>query len=194
MEFGGRIVGAAIAVAVTASILLGCGGGSSSDASGAASSSNEIEASKPSEGEPSKAFLNPGEKNSLAKFGEEASAQEREAASTVLEESYEAREAGNWKAQCATLSPSAVKEVGEVASIQGISGGGCAKELKARAEPLKQTKGLRANSLTGEIDALRFKGSRAYALYHGVGGRDYAMPMEKVDGEWKVDDLLEEEQ
>jgi hypothetical protein len=197
------IVATTIAVMATAMLAVGCGGGSDSDAGERDSSQttdaqanqvkNEVEASKPGEPEASKAFLKPGDKKSLAKFGEEASANEREAASKVLEENFKAREAGDWETQCSTLTPGAVEDVGEVASIQGIDGGGCAKELKARAEPLQQTKSLRANSLTGPIDALRFKGNRAYALYHGVGGQDYAMPMEKVDGEWKVDDLLEEE-
>lgn len=82
-----------------------------------------------------------------------------------------------------------VKEVEEEAKERGARRGG-ATELKARAEPLKRSAAFRKNTMTGPIDALRFKGAPAYAQYHGVSGQDYAMPMEKVDGEWKVGSLL----
>lgn len=185
------MAGGIFAVMVAGIVLTGCGGGSSSNATANdTSSANEVEASKPNEPEPSKAFLK--SKKGIAKFGEEASAKEREAASEVLEENLQAREAGDWATQCATLSPRGVKEVEVGAVALGVNGGGCAKELKGRAEPLQRSKSVRVNTLTGPIDALRFKGTRGYALYHGVGGRDYAMPMEKVDGEWKVGSLLEQ--
>jgi hypothetical protein len=175
-------------------LVAGCGGGSSSDADADAqrSESDGIEASEPGEGEPSRSFLSKGDQNKIPKFGREASAKERAAASKVLEENLRAREAGNWSAQCASLTPEAIIEVKEGAVAQGVGGGGCAKELKARAEPLQRSKPLRVNTLTGPIDALRFKGRRAYALYHGPGGQDYAMPMEKIKGTWKVNSLLEE--
>jgi hypothetical protein len=175
----------AVAIALAIAVA-GCGGGSSSSD---ASQSNEIEAISPGESEPSRAFLK--SKKKFASFGEEASVEEREAASKVLEENLKARESGDWAAQCASLTPGGIKEVAEGAKEQGVEGGGCAKELKARAEPLERSAPYRNNTMTGPIDALRFQGARAYALYHGVGGRNYAMSMEKVDGEWKVDSLLE---
>lgn len=204
MGLGRRIVG--VFVIAVAAIVVGCGGGggSNSDTDRAGtevsqagqtevSQADQVEARKPSEPEASKTFLKKGSKNKIATFGEEASAKEREAASSVLEENMQARESGEWAKQCSSLSPGAIEDVKEIASTQGGKGGGCTKELEFRAQPLKLTKGLRANTMTGPIDALRFKGARAYALYHGADGRDYAMPMEKVDGEWKVDDLLTEE-
>lgn len=198
MGFRGRIAGLMLFAALMA-VIVGCGGGSSSDASDGESqvsdsqASNKIEASQPGEGEPSQTFVAKRGSNRIPKFGEEASAAEREAASKVLEENLKARESGDWAAQCASLSPEAINLVEEGAQAQGVAKGSCAKELKGRAEPLQQTKGLRANTMTGPIDALRFKGSSAYALYHGAAGADYAMPMEKVDGEWKVGALLTEE-
>jgi hypothetical protein len=186
-------VGAVVLALAAAIAAAGCGGGSSSSASEGGSESDTIEAAKPSEGEPSSTFLAKSKEKKIPKFGEEASAKEREAASKALKENLEAREAGDWATQCATLTPGAVKEVEEGAVAQGVEKGSCAEELKGRAEPLSRSKSLRVNTLTGQIDALRFKGSRAYALYHGTGGFDYSMPMEKVDGEWKVDSLLTEE-
>ncbi len=216
----GRIAGLLILAALLAIVAAGCGGGSNSDDGGSnsdasaadagqasgsneaneanadesnADESNEVEASTPSEGEPSRAFLTKKGENKIAKFGEEASAEEREAASLVLKENLDARESGDWATQCATLTPGAVKTVNEGAVAQDIGGGGCAKELQARAQPLQRTRTLRVNRMTGPIDALRFQGSSAYALYHGVSGVDYMMPMEKVDGEWKVGDILDRE-
>jgi hypothetical protein len=142
---------------------------------------------------PSVEFMGPHGKNKkFAAFGEEADVEEREAASRVLEESFKARQGGDWKTQCATLSAKAVKENKEFAEIQGVAGGSCAKDLQGRAEPLQISKQVRVNTLTGPIDALRVKGDRGYVLYHGKGGGDYEMPMEKEDGEWKVGDVVEE--
>jgi len=192
MEARGSVLGLLI-LAVTVGLVTGCGGGGSSDASGQASKSIGIEASKPAEGEPSRTFLAKSGENQIPQFGKEASAKERAAASKVLEENLRAREAGDWAIQCASLSPTGVEEVKEGTGGQGAGGGGCAKELKARGEPLQRSKVFRVNTMTGPIDALRFKGNRAYALFHGTGGQDYAMPMEKIDGEWKVASLLTEE-
>jgi hypothetical protein len=197
VDLGRKILGLLVTAVVLVIVAAGCGSGSNTS-DGAADASNsgdaEVEARQPDEPEASKAFLTPGTKSKIVTFGEEASAKEREAASAVLEENFKAREAGEWAKQCSSLTASAIKDVKEIASTQGgEGGGGCAKALGFRAKPLKLTKGLRENTLTGPIDALRFKDNRAYALYHGVGGRDYQMPMEKVDGEWKVDDLLTRE-
>jgi hypothetical protein len=154
----------------------GCGGGGSSDAN---------------EPEPSREFLKSGSKNKIAKFGEEADAEEREAASRVLEMSLEAREAAKFDVQCSTLSAKAKEKNKEIAGIQNVAGGGCTKELKARAEPLQISKTSRVNTLTGPIDALRVKDDQGWALYHGKEGTNFAMRMEKENGEWKVGDVLE---
>jgi len=190
MGFRGAVAGGILCLVVVALMIAGCGGGSNSDASADSGGANEIEALQPGEPEASKVFLKT--KKKIAKFGEEASAKEREAASEVLEENLQAREAGEWAKQCSTLTPTGVKEVTQGAEAQGVKKGSCAEELKGRAEPLSRSKSIRENSMTGPIDALRFKGVSAYALYHGAGGRDYAMSMEKIDGAWKVSSLLEE--
>jgi hypothetical protein len=163
-------------------LIAGCGGSSSADGT---------EKSKTTETVATKPFPSVSTKK-IPQFGKKASAGEREAASEVLEENLEAREAADFTTQCATLSPVAVKGVAAQASIQGLGGGGCVKELTARAEPLKQTKGLRQDTMTGPIDELRVKGNYGYAIWKGTGSRDYAMQMERVDGEWKVGNVLDE--
>jgi hypothetical protein len=171
-----RIAGAILVAVAIATSFTACGG-SSSDA-------DEVEASK--------SFLQPGGKNKIAKFGEEASADEREAASEVLEENLEAREAGEWAKQCSSLTTGAVKRLQEENVERNFPKGNCTESLSAQGETLG-TEAVRENTMTGPIDALRVKGDRGYALYHGTEGKDYSMAMKKVNDEWKVDSLITEE-
>lgn len=196
MRCGALIGSWLIVICLIATAATGCGGSDSTANDASTSKAKEaqedkVELASPGEGEPSRAFLQKKGKNTIATFGSEASAKEREAASVVLAKSYGAREAGNWAAQCSTLSAPAKKESRERAEAQGVGGGGCAKELQARAEPLQISKQVRVNTLKGPIDALRVEGPRGWALYHGVKGVNYAMRMEKEGGEWKVGDVLE---
>lgn len=174
----------ALALAV-AFVLSGCGGGGSSSAA----RSDPAALTAPGS---SKEFTKPGGENKFAGLGGEAGAAEREAASLILEENFAARAAGEWPKQCASLSPKAIKKLEESAK-QAVPKGGCANALKAAAEPLSGTKAVRADTLQGPIDVLMVKGTSAYALYHGTGGKDYAVPMEKVNGEWKVGALVSSE-
>jgi hypothetical protein len=155
----------------------GCGGSSSSADSGSTGGP-----------EASASFLKAGGKNRIPKFGEEAEEDEREAASEVLEKSLQARAAGEWAAQCDTLTTARANNVKETAG-----GGSCASSLKAQALPLAESKAVRANTMDGPIDTLRVAGNRGFALYHGKGGKDYAMPMKKEDDKWKVSSLTESE-
>lgn len=170
-----RLVGVFVVALVTAMAIVGCGGSSGS------SNANEPEASK--------AFLSPKGKNTIPKFGEEASSDEREAASAVLEENLEARAAGEWAKQCASMSVAAIKKVEGAAAYRNIPKG-CVSALKTQGEPKSETQSVRENTMSGPIDALRVKGEKGYALYHGTKGKDYAMPMEKENGEWKVGSVV----
>jgi hypothetical protein len=178
MVLGRRIAGVLIAAAAIAMVAIGCGGGSDSDA-------NEAEASK--------TFLVKGSQNKIPKFGEEADSDEREDASGVLEENLEARAAGDWAEQCSSLTAGAIKSLEEENAERGEVQGSCAKDLAYQGEPESSTASIRENTMTGPIDALRVKGDRAWALYHGTNGKDYAMKMERSDDEWKVDSLTTSE-
>lgn len=169
-----RIVGVLLVAIAIAMSFVACGGGSSSDGD---------------EGEPSKSFLTKNGKNTIPTFGEEADAEEREAASEVLEENMKARAAGDWAKQCASLTVGAVKKLKGENEERGGALGTCVKDLEFQGEPKSASAVVRVNTLTGPIDALRVKGTRGWALYHGTGGSDYAMPMEKVGEEWKVGSL-----
>jgi hypothetical protein len=181
----GLRLGLLLVLACLAALLAGCGDGSSSSPSSSSSKpSSSAPASESEVGsgtEPSAQFLRKNSKNTIVKFGEEASAEEREAASAVITESYEAREAADFEAQCQTLSKKALKKIPKAKDKQA-----CPAALKKYAEPLSATKEARKNTLSGPIAALRVKGKSGYALYHGNDGSDYALAVEKEAGAWKV--------
>jgi hypothetical protein len=172
-----------IAAVLMAALAVGCGSSGSSSSTDATSS-----------GGSSAEFIKPGSKNVAAKFGTEADDAEREAASQVLEGNLEARAAGNWAAQCASLSAKTQKTIEESPSVTpGGKPVGCAQSLETQAQPVSATKEVRANTMTGPIAVLRVKGNKAFALYHGTKGKNYTIPMVKEDGTWKVDSVLTQE-
>ena len=172
--------GAAFAAILLASGLAGCGGSRSAE------SGSGIVAEFRVPGGPKQ------EVNRIIAGSREASAEEREAASRALEESLDARADGDWAGQCKTLA----KKLVEIAEENGSPFPGahtnCAKNLEKAAEEAPPA--VLANRMNGPIAALRLVGSRqAFAFFHGVGGKDYLIPMEEEDGEWVVDSLAPEE-
>jgi hypothetical protein len=181
MHLGRRIALMAAAIAVLAAVV-GCGGGS-----GSVSSDSSADPATANSGS-SKEFIKPGsESNKYAEFGSEADAAEREAASRALSRSLQARAAGEWGVQCTTIATALIKEIQGGNLVPGNAS--CAKLLKALAEPLASTRKVRADTLDGTISVLRVKWTRAYALYHGSDQKNYAMPMKKEHGGWKVNSL-----
>jgi hypothetical protein len=170
-------------LALTA-LSVGCGGSSSESNGSTGATAENVSA------EGISAFLKPGSStNKLVRFGKEASAAEREAASTVLAENSEAREAGDFDKQCATLAFAgadniAATETGAAAMKL------CPRNLAELSRPLNKTKSVRINTFDGEIDSLRVKGKQAQALYHGKDNKDWAVPMVKERGGWKVAAIL----
>lgn len=172
---------AAILLAILTAAIAGCGSGSPSGTEGQAPTNGSREE-----------FIKPGNKaNKYAEFGHEATVKDREAASKVLAENLEARAAGNWATQCSSLTLDLVRELEGTVSAQKPNE--CASRLKQLAEPLSGSASVRADPLRGSIDVLMVNGAKAYALFHGTKNKDYAIPMEKAGGEWKVGALLTSE-
>jgi hypothetical protein len=196
-NFGKALVGISVVGVVLAGIVGGCGGGDSAtsgdSSTGGPSNSTKTTVSEGPNSEPSTEFISKGKGvvSQLPKFGKEADETEREAASRLLEENLQARAAGDWATQCESLAASIVTGIEEAAVTLG-AGKGCAKGLEAQAAPTPES--ARANTMTGPIDALRVgSGGRGIALYHGTKGKDYAMPLIKEGGTWKVLALQEQE-
>ena len=167
----------AVALVVAAVLLVaGCGGGGSSSSDSSSSSGTSSEFRDPA-----------GGKEPIATFGEEAEEDLRGEVSEVLAENLAARENADFATQCATLGVGGMKVI---FGKEGVKASECQAKLEQLAKPLLRTKGFRVDTLSGEIAALRVKGDQAYALYHGNDGKDYAMPMEEEDGEWKVGALV----
>jgi len=164
------------ALSVLGALVAGCGGGSGSGSG--ESTTSRSSAPFPSSKSDAK----------FVKFGSEASAAEREAANSVLETNLKARAAADFKTQCATLNGRTQSEIASSTTKDPASA--CPAELKNLAAPLPATKKIRANTLGEPIAELRIKGDKAWALYHGNNGKDYAIPMEKEGGAWKVGALL----
>jgi hypothetical protein len=174
-------------LAWVALVVAGCGGGresSSSSSSAMASSAEPAAATKTAgsdSGEPSAGFLKPNSKNTIVKFGHEGSAAERRAVTLVVAKSLKAREAADFATQCSTLNKKGV------AGVPGAIGPkDCAKALRKFAEPLSASEFVRKDTLSGPIDALRVEGERGYALWHGNDEKDWAVPLEKEGGAWKL--------
>ena len=178
---------------VIALAVAGCGGSSSSSSNGSppaeGSASSGVSPQEPS-GEAASSFLkpkNPG--NKYVRFGREGTSTAREAASQVLIQSFIARQAGDFATQCRTLTRAAKAEVAGVEKPSAARAA-CPKALQKLAEPLSGTKEARKNTLGGPIDALRIEGKKAYALFHGTDGKNYAMPMTMEAGAWKVAGII----
>jgi hypothetical protein len=166
-----RVAGIMALLALVSLLATGCGGSSSS----ADSTTTEGSA----------AFLQKGSTtNKIVEFGSEAPLPVRTEASDILTENLEAREEADFATQCATLAKEQAEQVTHAKGVKAVKS--CPKELRKIAEPLSTSKSIRANQLAGPIAALRVKGAKAYALFHGKDRDDYAMPMRKEGKEWKV--------
>lgn len=169
---------ALIALALVAALVgTGCGGGSG----GGASSSAEKVAYP--EGA-SREFYVPGGDNLIQFYGREASAAERERASSSIEAWMRARAASRWAMVCrysdAATADYASRTASEIAKRKITD---C---TKAMAVVFARTERSPANTMTGPIDSLRVGEGRGYAQYHGRGGRDWIVPVTREEGEWKA--------
>jgi len=187
MEFSPVRAAVLTMLVVTMGLLAGCGGSSSSTTGGTSGGATESStASSGGSSAPAEGF---SKKAKPASFGEEASEEERDQASELLERNMSARAAGNYEVQCETLAAPVVKTI-EGSGSSALGAKSCAEVLEAEAK--KAPPGLLANNLVGPINALRVEGNNGYAVYHGKGNNDYAMKMEKENGEWLVAATLTE--
>ena len=175
----------ALALVLAMAISVGCGGGGSSTAtshgdntvtraSGRGAVQNDTGAGD--------GFIVPGGDNSIQRFGQEATAAERKAASEVLESYLQARASEQFVEECIYLARTAVEPLEKLAPSAPR---GCVVALNA----LGIGASTGSDAMIGPVGSLRIGEGRAFALYHGRGGIDYVMPMVKESGAWKVASL-----
>ena len=130
------------------------------------------------------AFVKPGADNSIPEYGSEAASSEVARAQAALSAYLVARAGAKWGRACTYLSASARANLQRYA---GPSKGkaSCAKLLAA----LSGSAAARVDTLTGGLAALRVKGEKGFALYHGPHAQKYVMPMAAQGGAWKVTQL-----
>ena len=145
-----------------------------------------------SAGEGSAAFRTAGGDNSIQNYGEEADAEELEAAEASLVAYLEARADADWKASCQYLAEAATQPLQQLAeSSPKLKGKSCAAIIGALSAPIPRSS--RANPVTAGVASLRVEGDRGFALFHGPKGADIFVPMVEEDGEWKVGSLAPSE-
>jgi hypothetical protein len=130
-------------------------------------------------------FRGPGD-NSIQESGREASPSERERAAAALHGYLDSHAAGRWTAACRYMSATLVVGLERMGALSQSKHKpkGCPKTLAALSAglpPRVLREGAQAN-----VGSLRVNGERAFILYHGARGSDYAMPMVKEGGEWRV--------
>lgn len=148
--------------------------------------------SSSSAGEGSAAFRTPGGDNSIQDFGEEADADQLEAAEAALVGYLDARADGDWKASCEYLAEAATQPLQQLAeSSPRLKGKSCAVIIGALSAEVPSSS--RANPVVEGVASLRVEGDRGFALFHGPEGADFFMTMVEEDGEWKVGALAPSE-
>lgn len=148
--------------------------------------------SSSSAGEGSASFRTPGGDNSIQDFGEEADADQLEAAEAALVGYLDARADGDWKASCEYLADAATQPLQQLAeSSPKLKGQSCAVIIGALSAQVP--KSSRANPVVDGVASLRVEGDHGFALFHGPQGADFFMTMVEEDGEWKVGALAPSE-
>jgi hypothetical protein len=185
MHWGaGRALIVVLAVAIGLALAAGGCGGSSS-AAGTETSEAEFTLGR------SKEFLGPNKENKQAQLGKEGTLAELEQVAQIVEESIQARSEFDWKGQCETLSRRGLEVVAEVAGVKKMKRKECPAKLAPAASEAPAY--IIRNNMEGPVAAFRFAGNAGVALYHGNDQKDWAMPMQKEGGEWRVAKLAAEE-
>jgi hypothetical protein len=182
---GGPILRSAYVFILLVVVLSGCGGGS-----GGSTEAAETEARLyPWLKGPTRQFLEPGGDNIVQTFGKEASKAEREQASETIEAWMRARAAQDWKKDCSYFGPGYRENI--TSDAHGVTQGKVKNCPQALAYFKHKASGTYINNLTGPVDSLRVgvykeQLNQGYAQYHGNDGKDWIVPVERVNGQWKV--------
>jgi hypothetical protein len=134
--------------------------------------------------ERSTAFKTKGGDNSIQEYGEEGPASDRSRANQAIQALYDAYRTGNWGEICNKyLSESNLKEIKLLSEKSPqIKGSTCADVLGG----LNQTNQKAPDTPASSVAAVRIEGDTAFALYRGIDGKGYAIPLKLEGGTWKL--------
>lgn len=181
----------AVVVVLALAIGCGCGSGGSSSAADRAASSRPYPWLKG----PSREFLVPGGDNVVQTFGEEGTPKERAEATAVIAAWLRARAAKDWRKDCSYFSRGYAELIAKDA--HSVTNGQVPQTCPAALAFFKgEASGNFVDNLTGSIDSLRVGEGQgvsgkvvektAYAQYHGNDGKDWVVPLEWEQGQWKI--------
>lgn len=133
-------------------------------------------------------FRDQGGDNSIQEFGEEGEESELEEAAEAVHGYLVARAEEDWATACSYLAETVKSQLNVIASRSSqLKGKGCAEILQTLTPPLPTA--VRRESTIVDAASLRLEGERAFLIYRGSEGAEYAMLMEQEDGAWKVGSL-----
>ena len=160
---------------------LGCGGGDSTNSS-AESGKEQL---YPWVKGPSREFIVPYGDNIVQTFGDEATPAERKQVSQIMHAWFRARAAKQWTKDCSYFSRRYAKEL--TLDANNVTNG----RVKTCPQALsyfgyKASGDVKNVNLEGQIDSLRVSRNKGYAQYHGTDGKDWIIPVERENGEWKI--------
>jgi hypothetical protein len=130
-----------------------------------------------------------GGDNSVQEFGEEADAEEFDAAAVALHNFLDARAEGNWAAACEFMSKDVIESFEKLASrAKQIDDSSCGAILEKLTNPAA-AQSMKEEAAKANVGSLRIEGEQAFVLYTGIDGTILTMPMANEDGDWKVASL-----
>ncbi|HZO07239.1 MAG TPA: hypothetical protein VFB52_12700, partial [Solirubrobacterales bacterium] len=119
----------------------------------------------------------------VQRFGVEASAAERQEAAEAVGSFIEGSAEKRWQPVCQSLSKAIRGSFEEAAVAQGDDGG-CPQVLGQIAA--RTPTYMPEDNMARAVGSLRVEGNTGYALYRGTDGLDYAIPVDREGGHWKV--------
>jgi hypothetical protein len=126
-----------------------------------------------------------GGDNSVQEFGAEAGGSELDEAAATLHGFFDARAEGDWTKACTYVAASVTGSLQKLAgSSKQLKGKGCGAILEAVSGGVPRS--TLEEAAEADVGALRVEGDRSFLLYHGAHNTNYAIPMAKEDGAWKV--------
>jgi hypothetical protein len=135
--------------------------------------------------EPASNFETPGGDNSIQEYGEEGGNDEREEVETAVNALFKATSSGNWNEVCGKYLSKSNQEQLKVLSekVPQAQGKSCAAILGGLNS---HATGNEPSEPVGGVGAVRIEGEVAFAIYRGLDGKGYAIPLKQEGGSWKL--------